>query len=190
MTGIQRCVASVPDRSFTGARYTVNGYLYPVVENNSELGLLIGVSSGGDIPVPTGDILWRIDSNEVHTLLVSETPTIGADGQADENAFSRTYAQTMSVINQMVASVQNGATLVGGKRAEAILAEMRSGSELVFREAVAAPNTGLIRSGTENMGIVEEDYSVRARLGLDPVRSRRPIKLDDSFEAALQECGL
>lgn len=181
ITGVERCVVTIPDRSF-GSAFSRTGSLYPYVEQNSELGLMVGVSSGGRYRLPTGDIEWRVDDNPHHTLKSSDTPSTGdtiatvstadmSDAQADA------YEQSMDDIDSLVFSLQNGVTAAGGEKAEALLAELRAGSELQFRSKGAAPSAGLVSSSTYLTGRSENGKFV-------------PIILDESFEVALSQCGL
>ena len=174
VTDSTRCVVSAPDQML-GSSYTRFGSLYPIVEKNSESGLLVGVSSGGKYPVSPGDIVWRVDQNEPRTLTVSETPPMGAAPQSMEypNLTKEQQAALQSSIKQvnaltqgMTSSIQNGVTLVGGEKAEALLDEMLAGSVLRFRPITA--QAGL----RKNNGNFSE------------------IALDSSFQAALNECGI
>lgn len=78
ITGVQRCVVTIPDRRI-GSAFSRTGAIYPFVEQNSELGLMVGVSSGGQIRLPTGDIEWRVDDKPHHTLRAADTPSSGVD---------------------------------------------------------------------------------------------------------------
>ena len=181
VTGVTRCVVSVPD-SLMGSRYSSSLRLYPFVEQNSDAGLLVGVSSGGKYRVPPGDIVWRIDRNEPHLLTMAGTPRIGP--QADSPALgylTEEQRQQMDaafkMADGMTSAIQNGVTAVGGKEAEALLAEMRSGSTLLFRARTASPQAGLPSSAAYDVGRVTNGRA-------------EPIVLDASFEAALSQCGL
>ena len=181
ITGVERCVVTVPDRSF-GSAFSRTGSLYPFVEQNSELGLMVGVSSGGRYRLPTGDIDWRVDDNPHHTLKAADTPSTGGtvasvSTEDMSDAQARAYEQSMEDIEGMVFSIQNGVTAAGGEKAEALLAELRAGSELRFRSKGAAPSAGLVSSSTYLTGRFENGQLV-------------PIILDESFEVALRQCGL
>lgn len=181
ITGVERCVVSIPDRSF-GSAFSRTGSLYPYVEQNSELGLMVGVSSGGRIRVPTGDIDWRVDDNPHHTLKAADTPSSGVDipGASTEGMSEATleaYEKSMADAEGMVFSIQNGVTAVGGEQAETLLSELRAGTELRFRSKSAAPSAGLVSSATYLTGRFENGELV-------------PFLLDDSLEQALAICGL
>lgn len=181
ITGVERCVVTIPDRSF-GSAFSRTGSLYPYVEQNSELGLMIGVSSGGRYRLPTGDIEWRVDDNSHHTLKAADTPSTGetiANVNIEDmsEAQAQAYEQSMDEIEGMVFSIQNGVTAAGGEKAQALLAELRAGSELRFRSKGSAPSAGLVSSSTYLTGRFENGKLV-------------PILLDDSFELALRQCGL
>jgi len=181
ITGVERCVVSIPDRSF-GSAFSRTGALYPYVEQNSELGLMVGVSSGGRIRLPTGDIDWRVDDNSHHTLKASDTPSSGVDipdantAEMSEAALEA-FENSMANAEGMVFSIQNGVTAAGGEKAELLLEELRAGSELRFRSKTAAPSAGLVSSSTYLTGRLEGGELV-------------PFLLDESFERALVTCGL
>lgn len=181
ITGVERCVVSIPDRSF-GAAFSRTGSLYPFVEQNSELGLLVGASSGGSIRLPTGDIEWRVDDRPHHSLRAVDTPSSGVDlpdastANMSDGALDA-YKQSMADAEGLVFSIQNGVTAAGGDKAIELLAEMREGNELRLRSKTAAPSAGLINSSTYRTGRIENGELV-------------PFLLDLSFETALRTCGL
>lgn len=181
ITSIGRCVVAPPDTRW-GISFTRTGYLYPFVENNSELGLLVGVSSGGPVRVPPGDIVWRVDSAPHRTLSAAETPVMGAntlpiDTSSMTDEMRRSVETSMAASAGMISSIQNGTTAVDGAKAEEILVEMRAGHELVFRAVAASQSLGLTNPSTTAVG----RYAGK---------SQEPFPLDASFEYALQECGL
>ena len=51
LTGQSRCVVAHYDH-IGDIRYTRTAFLYPVVEQNPEYGLLVGVSTGGPVRIP------------------------------------------------------------------------------------------------------------------------------------------
>ena len=181
ITSVSRCVVSPPDTDGRGA-YSRTGYLYPFVENNSELGLLVGVSSGGPVRMPPGDIVWRVDAEPHRTLRAAQTPSMGASGfDIDTSAMSPEVRQSleasMAASAGMMSSIQNGITAVDGAEAEEMLAEMRGGSALIYRAASASQNLGLTSSSTQAVGRYTSD-------------GHEPFPLDESFENALAQCGL
>lgn len=181
ITGQTRCTVSAPDRVFS-SRYTRTGYLYPFVEANPDAGLLVGVTSGGSVRVTPGDILWRVDQNPHRTLRAADTPAIGepqqylnTDGMnaVQRQAVARSQAMTAGIMS----SVTNGITATGGEDAEAMLAELRDGSGLLFRAATAGNAAGIPSAATYRVGMYSNGELT-------------PIALDASFHAALAECGL
>lgn len=80
ITGRSTCVVSSLDR-IGRSRYTRFGYLYAVVENNPEAGLLVGVSSGGRLRLPVGDVVWRVDDKPYRTLKAADNPLPARIGQ-------------------------------------------------------------------------------------------------------------
>jgi hypothetical protein len=154
---------TAPDRSF-GRGFTRNGFIYPFVENNDEVGLLVGVMSGGNMRVPPGDIQWRVDDHEHRTLLARRTPVIGGRAGVMFN-------------EGLMSSIRNGITAVDGERAEEMLAEMLAGSALLYRAAATANMAGLPSYRSAAVGRVSAD-------GVEP------FPLDESFRVALAECGI
>lgn len=182
ITGVSSCAVVAPDQ-FGKAKYTRLGYIYPVVENNSKLGLLIGVSSGGPYRVPTGDILWRVDSNPFRTLKAADNPATAPivemrapykTGNPDVDA--RAEAAIASA-NRMAAAMMSTSTVASGAIAYELLKEMIFGRALVYRQASIAPQYGLPSSQTNAVGQLTD-------AGL------RPIPLDDSFRRGLQQCSI
>lgn len=181
ITGVERCVVTIPDRRF-GSAFSRTGATYPFVEQNSELGLMVGVSSGGQIRFPTGDIEWRVDNEPYHLLKAADTPSSGVDlpnaNTADMTAEAlEVYQKSMADAEGMMFSIQNGVTVAGGERAAQLLEEMRAGAELRFRSKAAAPSAGLVSASTYRTGRFENGEFV-------------PFLLDESFERALATCGL
>lgn len=184
VTGVQRCVVAAFDR-FGGDRYSRFGRLYPFVESNSALGLLVGVSSGGQYRLPTGDILWRVDDKPFRELKMMDTPAL--PGAASSPAIPATvqgnpqaekaFQDAMAMTARMTSASVSGVTATSGDKAKEMLAEMLAGKTLIFRGAAAAPAMGLPSSSTNQVGLQTGD-------GL------RPFLFDASFKAGLTECGI
>lgn len=177
ITGDSSCVVTAYDQAL-GMKYTRVGYLYPVVEMNSKLGLLVGVSSGGRFRVPTGDVLWRVDDRPHRELRAADNPASGdafsatpykTGNEAADRAIQQAMAQT--------AGLMSTSTVATGDKAREMLAEMVAGQSLIFRAASAAPAYGLPSTRTVEVGQFTRD-------GLTP------IPLDDSFRRGLAECGI
>ncbi|MEQ8744119.1 hypothetical protein [Parasphingorhabdus sp.] len=182
ITGDSSCVVTAYD-SVGKLKYSRFGFLYPVVENNSKLGLLIGVSSGGNYRMPTGDILWRIDQNPHRTLRVADNPSLAGssmfgsfktgNAEADER-----IEDAMASTGNMVASMTATSTVTSGDLAREILAEMLAGQGLIYRQAQAAPAYGLPSGAANAVGQYTSD------------KGQIPIMLDASFHRGLAECGI
>ena len=155
--------------------FSRTGALYPFVENSSAHGVLVGVSSGGRIRLPTGDIVWRVDDRPFRTLAAAESP---ADTTA--SAIPRGDSAMKALVDQqmrIIASATATSTVASGSTARAILDEMLAGRGLIFRSAAAATAYGLPGDGGQRVGQITRD-------GL------RPYPLDDSFRAGLAACGI
>lgn len=185
VTGVSRCVVAATDR-FGSDRSSRTGSLYPFVEKNSSIGLLVGVSSGGPYRLPAGDIFWRVDANPFRELKMMDTPASGPStqpaipmpDQARGNPEAeRAFNDAMAMASRLTAATASGVTAVSGARAEEMLAELRAGQTLIFRSATAAPSMGLPSAQTNRVGMITDE-------GL------RPFLLDASFSAGLNECGI
>lgn len=170
VTGVRRCVVAAFDRA-ASARFSRTGYLYPIVEYNSEHGLLVGVSTGGPYRLPAGDIVWRVDDRPFRTLRAADNPTSSPAAATTGDAMADAMALQQRLVDAMTAT----ATVASGSAAEAMLAEMRAGRTLIFRAAAAAPAYGLPNPTAAAVGQVTSD-------GL------RPIPLDASLQAGLEQC--
>lgn len=174
ITGATTCIVAAYDRA-AGMSFTRVGALYPFVENNSTHGLLVGVSSGGHIRLPTGDILWRVDDRPFRILKAADNPaavTTSAIPQ-DNVAMQRLMDQQM----RLVAAATATSTVAGGDTARAMLAEMLAGSGLVFRAAGTTNSYGLPTGAGQRIGQITKD-------GL------RPFPLDESLRTGLAMCGI
>lgn len=181
VTGQSTCVVAVYDK-IGRVEYSRFGYLYPIVENNSKVGLLVGVSSGGQYRMPSGDILWRVDSNPHRELKAVDNPPGNSTitlapyktgNEVADKAMADAMANAQNVTNALTAT----STVASGDKAKAMLQEMLGGRTLIYRQAQAAPAYGLPSSQTHRVGQFTND-------GL------KPIPLDDSFRRSLAECGI
>ena len=183
ITGDSSCVVTAYD-TVGKTKYSRFGFLYPVVENNSKLGLLIGVSSGGTYRVPTGDILWRVDQNPHRTLRAADNPALennsafGAPYKTGDAETDKRIEEAMASTGNLVASMTATSTVASGESASAILAEMMTGQTLIYRQAQAAPAYGLPSGAANRVGQYTTD------------EGHVPIKLDESFRRGLIECGI
>ncbi|MES2302342.1 MAG: hypothetical protein V4521_09765 [Pseudomonadota bacterium] len=173
VTGVTTCAVVASDTA-GGLRFTQTGALYPVVEMNSTHGLLVGVSSGGRLRLPVGDILWRIDDHPHRVVKAADNPALA--GQASEvpaATVEALTAQTMRMVQAMTAT----STMAGGAAAREMLDEMLAGQTLLFRSASTALQIGI------------PDYSA-LRAGQVTAKGIRPYPLDASFRAGLVACGI
>ncbi|PWG03308.1 hypothetical protein [Sphingosinicella humi] len=181
ITGASSCVVAAYDR-VGKMEFSRMGYLYPVVENNASLGLLVGVSSGGRFRVPTGDILWRVDQQPHRELKAADNPVTGSSlalepfKTGNEQA-DRAVADAMAKTANLAASMTATSTVASGEKAREMLAEMLAGKGLIYRQATAAPAYGLPSGETYRVGQLTDD-------------EQRPFPLDASFRKALAECGI
>ncbi|HEV2080606.1 MAG TPA: hypothetical protein VGR19_12010 [Allosphingosinicella sp.] len=177
ITGSQTCVVAAYDRA-AGMSFTRMGHLYPVVERNPQFGVLVGVSSGGRFRFPTGDILWRVDTNPHREIKAADNPAPASAAPAPAtDAASSALQETMALSMRLALAGTATSTLASGERAQEMLREMLSGSGLIFRAAAATPAYGLPSSATGQVGQITRD-------GL------KPIPLDQSFRKGLAECGI
>jgi hypothetical protein len=179
ITGTSTCVVAAMDKA-AGLIFTQVGGLYPVVENNPVHGLLVGVSSGGKIRLPTGDILWRVDDKPFRELKANDNPppaSATAASVSGTDAASKAIQDAMAFTNRLTAGMTATSTVASGARAREMLTEMLTGQSLLFRAAAAAPAYGLPGSGTWQVGQIT-------------AKGLRPIPLDDSFRAGLLACGI
>jgi hypothetical protein len=179
ITGASTCVVAAFDRA-AGLVFSRTGMLYPLVENHPVHGLLVGVSSGGKIRLPTGDILWRVDDKPFRELKASDNPavegTLPPYGTGTDAA-SKAIQDAMAFTNRLTAGMTATSTMASGTRAREMLAEMLAGQSLIYRAAAAAPAYGLPGSGTYRVGQIT-------------AKGLRPFPLDESFRAGLQACGI
>jgi hypothetical protein len=182
ITGKKTCVVAAYDQ-FSNSRFSRTGFLYPIVERSEALGVLVGVSSGGRIRLPTGDILWRVDGLP-HRILkaidnprsVNSTPTM-APFKTGNEATDKAIADAMASSSAVTASLTATSTVASGEKAVELLTEMLSGQGLIYRSATAAPAYGLPNNQATMVGQFTAE-------GL------KPIPLDASFKAGLVECEI
>lgn len=174
ITGASSCVVAAWDRA-AGTSYSRTGALYPFVENSSVHGLLVGVSSGGRIRLPTGDIFWRVDDRPFRTLAAADNPP-GASASAAP-AGNQAIQQLVDKQMRIVAAATATSTVASGKAALAMLDEMLAGKGLIFRSAAATTSYGLPNDAGQRVGLLTND-------------GPKPYPIDDSFRAGLAACGI
>ena len=174
ITGATSCIVAAYDRA-AGMSFSRTGILYPFIENNSAHGLLVGVSSGGRIRLPTGDIVWRVDDRPFRTLAAADNPA-----GMNNAALPQQSAEMTGLMQQqmrLIAAATATSTVAGGKIARIMLDEMLAGQGLIFRAAAATTSFGLPTGAGQSVGRITKD-------GL------RPYPLDGSFRAGLAACGI
>jgi len=174
ITGASSCIVAAFDQA-GGLSYSRTGAIYPFVENSSTHGVLVGVSSGGRMRLPTGRIVWRVDDKPFRTLDPADNPagtTTSAVPQGNP-AMKQLVDQQLRVI----ASATATSTVAGGDTAKTMLAEMSAGHGLIFRAEAATQDYGLPTGNEE-------------RVGLLTAKGLAPYPLDDSFRAGLAACGI
>jgi hypothetical protein len=174
ITGASSCIVAAFDQA-GGLSYSRTGAIYPFVENSSTHGVLVGVSSGGRMRLPTGRIVWRVDDKPYRTLDPADNPAGPTSSAAtqDNPAMKQLVDQQL----RLIASATATSTVAGGDMAKAMLAEMVTGGGLIFRAEAATQNYGL---PTGNEG----------RVGLLTAKGLAPFPLDKGFRAGLAECGV
>ena len=182
VTGATRCVVTALDY-FGKSRYSRTGFLYPVIEKHPDHGLLVGVSSGGRFRLPTGTILWRVDEKPIRELRAEDGPVTidtavaAPAGTLQDPVAAKAMADTMALTNRLIMGATATSTFAQGDRAKEMLAELLAGHGLLFRAKAAAPETGLPGEGMYRVGQFTNE-------GL------KPVPLDESLRASLQECGM
>ncbi|MBP6012140.1 MAG: hypothetical protein KBA31_07925 [Alphaproteobacteria bacterium] len=187
ITSVSRCVVAVPDSVNVGTIFysTRIGRLYPFVESNSQLGLLVGVGSGGQFRMPVGDVVWRVDDKPFRTLRVMDNPgsanvavAMPARTGPASNPTEKAMREATDLGLKMAQSITSSATVASGAKAKEMLAEMLEGKGLIFRSAAAAPAYGLPSSTPYSVG----QYTT--------TEGQRPIPIDESFRQSLAACGI
>ena len=143
---------------------TRTGSLYPVIRFNNG-SLSIGVKAGGTIPMPPGDIDFRIDLNKAWKIKSSETPkdlvtevdipampTLQLPNVSDEQqqAYEESMAAMMQTIKD-VSSYSSTYTMTTGDKARQIISEMVVGEKLIYRSSTQA-TMGIELSGFAMLG--------------------------------------
>jgi hypothetical protein len=174
ITGATSCIVAVYDQT-AGMSLSRIGVLYPLIENSSVHGLLVGVSSGGRFRLPTGDILWRVDDLPFRTLRAADNPT-GVGVNPITAQASAAMQQLVDEQRRLIMASTATSTVTSGDTARAMLGEMLAGQGLVYRQAAQTTSYGLPGN--------EQAVGQITREGL------RPIPLDDSLRAGLATCGI
>jgi len=182
VTGRTSCVVAAFDRA-AGMRFTRTGYLYPLVENHPIHGLLVGVSSGGQFRLPTGDIVWRVDDRPFQDLKAADNPPSQTAPvsipslPAGDDAASKAMRDTIEQALRMSSGLAATSTMASGSKAREMLDEMLACRPQIFRAAASVPDYGLPSSNTY-------------RVGQFTSKGLRPFPLDASFRAGLTACGI
>ena len=179
ITGASTCVVAALD--YVGKdSFSRMGMLYPVVENNPIHGLLVGVSSGGKLRFPTGDIIWRVDDRPFRELKAEDNPATRPEtttAPVPSNIASKTMQEAVAFSMKLAAAMTATSTVASGDRARAMLDEMLAGKALIFRAAAVTADYGL-------------QSSAMYRVGQSTEKGLHPIPIDASFRAGLATCGL
>lgn len=144
----------------------------PYIERRDD-GIRVGLRSpnayGG---VPTGDVRIRIDDNPAWTITTAETPIdkqpagitpyMGTASAASPGTGGSTAADAAQQVYGSIGKMISPFTAATGDKAEAMLAQMKEGSMLIYE------TTGFNQPGS----------------------STGRIALDDEFRAALTKCAL
>lgn len=184
LTDQSSCVVTAYD-TVRKMKFSRFGFLYPVIEMNSQHGLLIGVSSGGQYRVPTGDILWRVDSQPHRIIRAADNPAKSNSSVTPFQAprtgnveVDERMARYMADAQKMTAAFTATSTVASGDLAEEMLVELVAGKTLLYRQAQVAPEFGLPSSQTDRVGQYTSD------------EGQVPFRLDESFHRGLKECRI
>jgi hypothetical protein len=182
ITGATTCTVAAYDKVGPFSFSQVGG-VYPIVEMNDRLGLLVGVSSGGTVRLPTGDIFWRVDDKPFREIKAADNPALPtsapAIGNGSDDPAANAMAETVNLAMRLATTVAATSTLASGGKAQEMLAELLAGKELIYRQAAAAPAYGLPNSSTYAVGWIKNNGT-----------KIRPYPLDETFRAGLAECGI
>ena len=140
VTRVSTCAVVASD--YVGnTRFTQSGALYPVVENNSTHGILVGVSSGGRFRLPAGDIFWAVDGQPYRELKAADNPGAPSfdEGSRPEATVEAMTAYGLALSQALVST----STMASGAAAREMLDEMLTGQSLLFRSARTGLQTGL-----------------------------------------------
>lgn len=170
------CTVVAGTQQSNGFSYSQQNRYYPVIKSlNGEL--LVGVTSGGTVPLPVGNVQLRVDGNDTWTIEASETPVDGKNSLADvaySDSMTEAYTTNMSAeqkaqylavleaTKKNTAGIMSPETLATGDKAKAILEQIKTGTELKVRV----------------LGF-----------GMQPSTTGRHV-IDQSLIQALKECGI
>ena len=130
--------------SIRGSIYTQNLMsFYPLIRFTPK-SVLVGVKSGGSVPISTGVIQLRIDSNEAWTIRPEETPynpdkqfTVSPPAplvlpnvSSEQQAI---FEESMQKTYDVAATMSLGYTLAAGDKAKNIISELEGGSKLIYK---------------------------------------------------------
>lgn len=174
ITGTTSCIVAAYDQAGR-LSYSRTGMLYPFVENSSVHGVLVGVSSGGRVRLPTGDIVWRVDDRPFRTLAAADNPAGATTSAMPQGVIG--MQQLVDQQMKLIAAATATSTVASGATARSMLAEMLAGKGLVFRAATATVGYGLPTGGDQQVGLLTRD-------GI------RPYPLDGSFRDGLAACEM
>ena len=170
------CRATVGSIYSQNSVYTMTGNFYPFIEKvNGEI--IVGLTSGGKVKMPVGDIQLRIDNNKAWDINTDETPAdpdnlpkymqamqsnsaLYTQNLSDEekklveDAFEKTSNSTAKMVSTFTATT--------GEKALLIINEMLQGKEVIYR------TKGFINNG-----------STTGR-----------FKLDSSLPLSMEKCGI
>jgi len=172
ITGKTSCVIAAYDGG-KGLWFTRMGAIYPIVEMNSDYGLLVGVSSGGSFRMPTGDILWRVDDLPFREIRAANNPGAEVVSGNPTDTVTQVTQQSLALARSLAAT----STVASGDTAWAMLEELKHGKGLQFRQAAAVGAYGLPQQRMMETGQITS-------------KGLRPFALDASFHTALQTCGI
>ncbi|MCB2014667.1 MAG: hypothetical protein R3E11_01810 [Sphingobium sp.] len=139
----------------------------PEVANTGNPALAAAEAAKGTEPPP----------EEGAGLQANDADAASSANEPPLETYRATIDATMERQTALIAAMTATATMASGETAKAMLAEMREGKALLFRQQAAAPLYGLPSS---------QVYTV----GQDTNKGHKPIPIDQSFHDGLVACGI
>ena len=134
-------------------------HLYPFI-GIREGELFVGIRSGGKIKVPTGQVQIRIDNNKTWSISPEETPLHYIPQQSLK--INQNIELQENIYEQMVRMMSPFTAAIGDK-AKAIVKEMLSGKEIIYR------SIGFNQSGSTGRYPIDESfYKAMRQIGITP----------------------
>lgn len=164
------CIVSTNDFPSSDTAVTSKKIYYPFVQKKDGV-LMVGVRSGGKNKVPVGNAKLRVDAHKPYEIFVTGAPTNKPDLIAEimkgnDSVFTTAQEKDSTESTQQpYQGVVPPITMVTDERAESLLAEMKSGRNLIYQAGLS-----------KNVPGMESSIGV--------------VKFNESFLKALQKCEI